>query len=69
MRHLSSNTTHFWDHNWQVPILAGFWLGGRVFNSPVLAKLAADGTEASAISALLITPTICYVTGRALPSR
>ena len=62
-------TTHFGDYRYQVPILSGFWLGGYAFKSPVMSKIAADGTEASVIAALMINPVLNYLTGRALPSK
>jgi len=69
LRDVELATTHFGDSRYQVPIISGFWLGGWVFKSPVMSKIAADGAEAGIIAALMITPAICYITGRALPEK
>lgn len=66
-RHLSYIATHFGDYRYQVPLISGLWLGGRLFDSPVMGKIAADSAEASIIAAFLINPTLCFLTGRALP--
>ena len=67
-RNVSWSSTHYGDYKYQVPIIGGLWLGGRLLESPVLAKTAADAGEASVIAALIINPTLCFITGRALPS-
>ncbi|HAH31384.1 MAG TPA: hypothetical protein DCL44_03615 [Elusimicrobia bacterium] len=69
LKEISRLTTHFGDSVYQVPLISGLWLGGRLFNSPVMTKIAADATEASVIAALMINPTLTYLTGRALPSK
>lgn len=66
--HLSQDVTHFGDIRYQIPVIAGFYAGGLVFGSMQMRKIAADATEASVIAAFLINPTICFLTGRALPN-
>ena len=67
-RNVSFDVTHFGDVKYQVPIISGFYLGGLAFGSPTMRKIAADATEASVIAAFLINPTLCFLTGRALPA-
>ena len=69
LRDAALATTQFGNYRYQVPILSGFWLGGQMFKSPVMTKIAADGTEASIIAALMINPAINYLTGRNLPGK
>jgi len=66
-RNVSYVSTHFGDYRYQVPLISGIYLGGLAFGSPVMRKIAADGAEASIIAAFLINPTLCFLTGRALP--
>ena len=67
-RHISQEVTHFGDIKYQIPIISGFYAGGLAFGSPTMRKIAADATEASVIAAFLINPTLCFITGRALPN-
>jgi len=65
---VSDVTTHFGDYKQQVPILMGTWIAGLATGNETLNKIAADGAEASIIAAGIITPTLVYCTGRALPN-
>ncbi len=69
LRDLSNSVTHFGDSKYQVPLISGLWLGGYAFGSLKMRKIAADAAEASLIAALMINPALCYMTGRALPSK
>ena len=68
-RNISLADTRFGDYRYQVPIISGLYLGGLAFNSMTMRKMAADATEASVIAAFIINPTICFMTGRALPNK
>ncbi|MDA8243824.1 MAG: phosphatase PAP2 family protein [Elusimicrobia bacterium] len=68
LRNISMAVTHFGDSKYQVPVISGLWVTGYALGSMKLRKIAADATEASMIAALMINPTINYLTGRALPS-
>jgi len=69
LRELSGAVTHFGDWQYQVPLMAGCWLTGFVTGSAFFDKLAADGAEASLLSAGIIGPSIVYATGRDLPNK
>jgi len=69
LRNISFATTHFGDTKYQVPLISGLYIGGIAFGSMTMRKIAADATEASVIAALMINPALCYITGRALPSK
>jgi membrane-associated phospholipid phosphatase len=69
LRDLSTSVTHFGDSRYQVPLISGLWLGGYAFGSLKMRKIAGDAAEASLIAALMINPALCYMTGRALPSK
>jgi len=66
---LSSFSTHFGDWRYELPILTGAWIGGMVFKSQELSRVAADGIEASAIAAGVMVPVLNYLTGRDLPNK
>jgi membrane-associated phospholipid phosphatase len=47
--------------------LGGSWLAGRAFHRPGLSAMAADGFEATVLSAGLITPALKGLVGRSRP--
>lgn len=65
---LSDAFTHFGDYKYQLPLISAAWLGGEALKNSTLSKIAADGAEASLISAGMITPLIVYISGRDLPA-
>ena len=68
-QNVSFASTHFGDYKYQAPIITALWAGGYAFGSVRMRGMAADAAESSIIAALIINPTICFFTGRRLPSK
>lgn len=64
---ISEHTTSFGDYRYQIPLHTYLWSLGTAFNYLPMKKAAADGIEASLLSAGLVTPLITVISGRALP--